>query len=110
MTLSETLIIMNRARVEYENERRQEPAAFTQLFEHCSRFGKYRTDTATRDARAALEHLDVPVAVKVYVADLLPTTSEEAKALAPQLNAVPDDQLQRVLDDLVACSRRGDAM
>ena len=40
----------------------------------------------------------------MYLADLQPATSEEAKTLIPALNVVPDDDLQHALDELATCS------
>jgi hypothetical protein len=50
------MIILEKARMEYSSERRAEPPAFLQLFDHCQRFSRYKTETSTRDARAAVEY------------------------------------------------------
>ena len=103
---SEALQIMERSKLDFQTEKRVPSDAFARMFEHASHFAHCQTEASARESRNVVKHLDISEVHQVALCDLMPTTAEEAKSLIRALDKIPDDELQRVLDDLASCSTK----
>jgi DNA-directed RNA polymerase II subunit RPB4 len=123
---SETLLLLQN----YSTQREQHaqttgfpfpglPAATTKALEHSTQFSKYSNREIIREIRQSMLNPstgDQAERMKnargmvefemVQVANLLPETVDEAKALVPSLaGSVDEDDLQKILDDLSTIRR-----
>ncbi len=74
------------------------------MYEHVNRFAPFRSGDAARESRAVLKHLNLPEILQVEIADLMPKSAEEARALTGRaLDSVGDEELNRVLAELAQC-------
>ena len=132
LLISETLLLLQN----YSTQREQYaqttgfpfpglPAPTTKTVEHCTQFSKYSNREIIREIRQSMLNTGLADSSQsqpqsermksgrgmvefemVQVANLLPETVEEAKALVPSLaDAVDEDDLQRILDDLSTIRR-----
>ena len=132
LLVSETLLLLQN----YSTQREQYaqttgypfpglPVATSKTIEHCTQFSKYSNREIIREIRQSMLNTDAADSSQsqpqtermksgrgmvefemVQVANLLPETVEEARALVPSLaGSVDEDDLQRILDDLSTIRR-----
>ena len=110
LTLSETLQILERSKLDFSNDKRLPSDAFLRMHDHASRFAQFKSEAGARESRAVVKALDVPDLHQVVLCDLMPSTAAEAKVLLRTIgDKVSDDELQRVLDALHSKARSQDA-
>lgn len=99
----ETELLISEVQVLLQVQHRQNESCRKTL-EYCNRFSKFNSQPLVQQVRSiGMQHQQISPLDLVQLANLLPTSVEEATTLIPSLVAFP--QLQLVLDDLVALQR-----
>jgi len=88
-----------------QNEIAEDEQALTEVFhktkEYCRRFGKFKNNDAICRIRGLLMQRKLHKFELVSLANLVPDSFEEAKALVPSLEGrFEDEELKVILDDL----------
>ncbi|KAH3761237.1 DNA-directed RNA polymerase II subunit RPB4 [Pelomyxa schiedti] len=79
---------------------------FTKTLQYVERFSHFKDQNSNREVRRILETAGLRQFEVASIANIMPETAEEAKALIPSLvSIIEDDALQQLLDEILALKR-----
>ena len=103
LLISEVKMLLEHRKAQYESqdEDHELSEVFTKTLDYCQTFSKYNSKETIHAVRGTLQKQKLHKFEIACLANLAPTTDEEAKALLPSLEGRFDDlELSEVLDDI----------
>ena len=103
LLISEVKMLLEHRKAQYENQDDDHELSevFTKTLDYCQTFSKYNSKETIQAVRGTLQKQKLHKFEIACLANLAPTTDEEAKSLLPSLEGRFDDlELNEVLDDI----------
>ena len=76
------------------------PESFGSLLEYVRKTNKFKSQSAVDEALNIVDASGLPHFARASLVNLMPETVEEARALIPDLDSLPDDDLSHILTNL----------